>query len=624
MNLIQTTYKTKESAQFALGLLVKYIYSCLIDADRLDAYLFNANEQYEHFVTDWDNLIHTFEKNIQKLFEGSIQKFGAESKIVKIRQSVSSQCKEAAIKNTGIYHLSVPTGGGKTLSSLRFALNHCKVKNKKRIIYVIPYLSIIEQTASELRKILSLQENSDLILEHHSNIIPPDDEEWQEIRKLATSRWDKPIIITTMVQFLETAMSSKGSELRKFHNMSDSVIIFDEIQSLPIKSIHLFNETVSFLSKLCNSTILLCTATQPLLDKTERANLLLENNPSLVDCDKAFEDIKRTHILPIEEKDVDGFAAFISGKADICGNCLTIVNTKKSAREVFDKLKNKNGFLIYHLSTSMCPAHRNEVIAKIIKIRKETPDEKIICISTQLVEAGIDFSFSCVVRATAGLDSVAQAAGRCNRNGESENPQNVYVIPLKGENLDKLVDIKSGKEITERLVRENKNVDLLDPTIMREFYRYYFYVRKDLMDYPTNDGGTIYDMLSFNNMGLGNYKNRTGSNYNCIIAHAFRTADENFYVIDKNAESVVVLYDSAEKLIEIYNKQPKDRITKEKLDIIKKLQKYSVSLYSYEMENLASAISILDEEIGIKILNRIHYSEYVGVVFETTPKIYIV
>jgi CRISPR-associated endonuclease/helicase Cas3 len=432
--------------------------------ERRDTYLFDINKHCNPEDTDWDSLIDIFEEGLQELLEKNIQKFGTESKIVKIRQTVSDQCKEAATKKTGIYQLSVPTGGGKTLSSLRFSLHHCKAENKKRIIYVIPYLSIIEQTASEIRKILNLSENNDILLEHHSNIVLPDDEEEQEIRKLSTSRWDKTIVITTAVQFLETVMSSRGGDLRKFHNMSDSVIIFDEVQSLPIKSIHLFNETITFLAKFCNATILLCTATQPQLDKTERNNLLLEDNPNLIDCSNLFEELRRTRIVVLEEKNIDDFGAFISEKADVLGNCLAIVNTKKSALEVFERLKGKSDFEVYHLSTAMCSIHRTETISKIKDALSNK--RKIICVATQLIEAGIDISFSCVVRAIVGLDSIAQAAGRCNRNGESESPLEVYVIPLKGENLDKLQDIKAGKEITERLIRNSKGADLLDSTIM--------------------------------------------------------------------------------------------------------------------------------------------------------------
>ena len=613
MSSIGKAYKTLESAQFAIGLFVKYIYSCLIDADRLDAYLFDIGKQYEPIVMDWDNLINIFEEKIQQ--------FSTESKIAAIRQTISEKCKEAAGKETGIYQLSVPTGGGKTLSSMRYALHHCKRKNKRRIIYVIPYLSIIEQTAAEFRKIFDLQDENDIILEHHSGIVMPDDEKEREIRKLASSRWDKPIIITTMVQFLETIMSARGSDLRKFHQMSNSIIIFDEIQSLPVKTIHLFNETVSFLAKICNTTILLCTATQPLLDKTDRKNLLLEDTPELISCDKMFDEIKRTVIVAVEERDPEAFADFIEEKARKNSDCLAIVNTRKTAREVFDRLKGISDFEVYHLSTSMCSVHRAETITQIKKALESK--RRIICVTTQLIEAGVDISFSCVVRASAGLDSVAQAAGRCNRNGESVKPKEVYIIPIKGENLDMLADIKSGKDITGRLIRENESADMLNPDIMEQFYKYYYFNRGNIMDYPV-DTGSIYDMLSCNNTGMGNYRNRTGRYCQSIIAQAFHTAAEEFCVIDKKTESVVVLYGEAEKLKDDYNKQPKGIITKEKLNIIRKLEKFNVSLYHWEIGELTGAIDVLDEETGIKILDKFHYSRETGVVLETDPSDYIV
>ena len=611
LDKIKRTYKSKESAQYALGLLTKFIYSCLIDADRLDAYQFDTEDYSTHDAVDWNRLTSAFELNLKKRNDGS--------EIASIRQAVSDKCKDAATKGTGIYLLSVPTGGGKTLSSFRFALHTCK--NKKRIIYVIPYLSIIEQTVSEIQAILGLDNINDIILEHHSGIVAPENEDKQELRKLSTSRWDRPIIITTMVQFLETVMSARGSDLRKFHNMSDSVIIFDEIQSLPVKTVHLFNETVTFLSKFCNSSILLCTATQPLLDKTERHNLLLDTNPYLIDCVDLFNNLKRTEIVSEKEKDIDAFSTLISEKAELEGNCLAIFNTRQSAREAYYRIKDIYGFTVYHLSTSMCSAHR---AATIDKIRAALDTNKnIICVSTQLIEAGIDISFSCVIRASAGLDSVIQAAGRCNRNGRSDQPKKVYVISLKNESLDKLEDIKTGRDITNRLIRENENDDLSNPELLKQFYKQYFYDRRRYMDYPTNAEESVYEMLSLNKAGVLNYRNRTSQNCSSLIAHAFQSADENFCVIDKKGKSVVVPYGEAENLIEQYTSQPKGVITKTKFDIIKQLEKYSVQLYTWEIEKLGSAISVMDDETGILILNKLHYKDTLGVVYDTDPTDYI-
>lgn len=608
---IEKAYQDKNSANFALGMFIKYLFSCLVDADRLDAYLFGINEAYSYQPTNWDALVDIFENNISR--------FSNTSKINIIRKSVSDKCKAASDTSTGIYQFSVPTGGGKTLSSLRFALYHCKKHEKKRIIYVIPYLSIIEQTSKSLSNILNLPEDNEVIFEHHSNTIEPENEKTSEIKKLAAERWDNPIIITTMVQFMETVMSAKSGKLRKFASMADSVIIFDEIQSMPIKAIHCFNEVVTFLFKILNSTIILCSATQPTLENTQRKNLMLQENAKLIDCTDDFQDIKRVTVSVKSEKDFQTASDFIFEKAQVNGNCLVIVNTKKSALEIYNLLKIKStDFKILHLSTSMCPSNREKIIDTMKDCLKK--HKKIICVSTQLIEAGVDISFSCVVRAMSGLDSIAQAAGRCNRNGESVAPMTVYTFPLKDENLDKLIDIRSGKEITAQIIQnQTSDYDLLDEAIMTKYYKKYFAHKDGQMDYPTSDGETIYAMLSGNNYGKENYKNKTGNQFSHYISQAFRCADENFSMIEKNTKSVIVIFGESESLINEYRKQPVGILTKEKFKILKKLQKYSVSLYEWQMKKLIEqkAVSILDQETGIVILNFDYYSKETGIALES-------
>lgn len=268
---IKSLRLSKDSIYFYLGLLVKLIYSRLVDADRTDAACFETRKQYRPNAVDWQNLISRLDK--------SMRSFDSSSEINRIRHQINEQCCLAGARETGIYRLSIPTGGGKTLASLNFALHHALKTGKRRIIYVIPYLSITTQTAKTFRDVLGLNSDSDVLLEHYStagmqrsadvadNASSEFEDAGEHQRKLAAERWDNPIIVTTMVEFLETVMSARGTKLRKFHNMADSVIIFDEIQSLPMNTINLFNEIVSFLSKITNSTILLCSATQPLLEK---------------------------------------------------------------------------------------------------------------------------------------------------------------------------------------------------------------------------------------------------------------------------------------------------------------------------------------------------------------------
>lgn len=334
---IKSLRLSKDSIYFYLGLLVKLIYSRLVDADRTDAACFETRKQYRPNAVDWQNLISRLDK--------SMRSFDSSSEINRIRHQINEQCCLAGARETGIYRLSIPTGGGKTLASLNFALHHALKTGKRRIIYVIPYLSITTQTAKTFRDVLGLNSDSDVLLEHYStagmqrsadvadNASSEFEDAGEHQRKLAAERWDNPIIVTTMVEFLETVMSARGTKLRKFHNMADSVIIFDEIQSLPMNTINLFNEIVSFLSKITNSTILLCSATQPLLEKTKRENLLLSEKPDLIAETESYEDkLRRTRIVAsAENKSCDELGQIIHGT--LTGNQAIVVWAIKRPEE---------------------------------------------------------------------------------------------------------------------------------------------------------------------------------------------------------------------------------------------------------------------------------------------------
>ncbi len=616
--LMHAGFYKQESLYFSLGQYVKYIFSRLVDADRLDAGNFSSHQHFTLHKPDWQQLVDSFEKNISA--------FDNTSPINQIRSEISDECLTAADRTTGIYKLAVPTGGGKTLASLRFALHHALRTQKSHIIYVSPYLTITTQTTQSFRKILDLPEDSDIILEHYSSVMNSDDENngkedgsTVNRRKLAAERWDNPIIVTTMVQFLETVMSSHGTKLRKFHNMANSVIVFDEIQSIPVNAINLFNEVVSFLSKILNCTILLCSATQPLLDKTDRRNLLLSENPDLIeDSDKYAVALKRTNIVPIpQEKDLDELADFVMERAKENGNCLAIVNLKSEARKLYQHLEELDAdgeFVLVHLSTSMCGKHRANELKNMIKLLES--HQPIICVSTQLIEAGVDISFACVVRAMAGLDSILQSAGRCNRNGESKEAKNVYVVPIKNERgLEKLKDIKLGKEITNRLVRDHPGVDLLSDDMLNEFYGLYFAPRQTEMDYPIDSSHNIYTMLSSNEYDRNRYLDRTSKRYGHQLAQAFRTASDQFHVIPNLTKDVIVDYGDSMALLEQFRKGD----MKTKIKTLHLLQDYSVSLFDYEIEKLSEvhAISVIDSEFGISSLDKQYYKKEYGVVLET-------
>lgn len=606
---IKSLRLSKDSIYFYLGLLVKLIYSRLVDADRTDAACFETRKQYRPNAVDWQNLISRLDK--------SMRSFDSSSEINRIRHQINEQCCLAGARETGIYRLSIPTGGGKTLASLNFALHHALKTGKRRIIYVIPYLSITTQTAKTFRDVLGLNSDSDVLLEHYStagmqrsadvadNASSEFEDAGEHQRKLAAERWDNPIIVTTMVEFLETVMSARGTKLRKFHNMADSVIIFDEIQSLPMNTINLFNEIVSFLSKITNSTILLCSATQPLLEKTKRENLLLSEKPDLIAETESYEDkLRRTRIVAsAENKSCDELGQIIYQQARKNGNCLAIVNLKKEAREIFqclERLDVNHEFELIHLSTAMCGRHRTDCLNRIGALLDPGNPKPVICVSTQLIEAGVDISFACVVRAMAGLDSIMQAAGRCNRNGESVEPKNVYVYPLKDEDSMEryLPDIAMGKQLTLQIMENYPGKDLLSSNILEQYYDMLLR-KKDgngkggYTDCPirgrAEGATTAYDLLSFNECDRSQFTNTTGGKYGLCFAQAFQTVSDNFHVIPDVTHNVVVPYGQATELLDMLHRGE----LSEKISVLRRLQEYTVSLFDDDYRDLTGNQAIV-------------------------------
>ena len=627
-----------ESKFFYLGLLAKYIYSRLVDADRTDAASFESRTTYQPKIVQWEELISKLDKKMSG--------FDSTTSINAIRSKISQACRQASDRKTGIYKLAVPTGGGKTLASLNFAMRHAQKQGKRRIIYVIPYLSITTQTSQTFRDMLDLSENNDLILEHYSSAMNEtieeitkertDEEKEEESakskkRKLVAEQWDNPIIVTTMVQFLETIMSARGTNLCKFHNMAESVIIFDEIQSLPTDTINLFNGIVSFLSEILDSTILLCSATQPLLEQTNRDNLCLASEPNLIKLNEHDLGLfKRTNIVAsTKDKDCDELAEFAFDRARENGNCLIIVNLKSKAKNIYQalrKLDEDKQFDLIHLSTSMCGKHRKDQLDHIRNSFKSSEAKPIICVSTQLIEAGVDISFSCVVRAMAGLDSILQAAGRCNRNGESPTPKNVYVFPVKDEKgLSYLPDIKLGKELMSQLIREYPDEDLLSDAMLTEYYRRYFARlqpddRKQFskMDYPLKGFHTsAYDLLARNRMWRGTYKNRRGADFPYYYAQAFKTVSDNFHLIPGAACNVVVPYGNSKEILDLLSVSD-DMGTRYKA--LHSMQDYTVSLFEWEEQSLreSHAIDLVDDTFEIYALDQEYYNEEYGLAVEAS------
>lgn len=622
LTTINRINETAKFGHFAAGMLERYLFSCVIDADRYDTYAFMEGKEAQLDIDKlplWNELADALEtklKNYPKL-----------SRIDLLRQEVSISCKNFAVNKPGIYQLSVPTGGGKTLSSLRYALNHAKNFNKDRIFYIVPFTTIIDQNAKEIKDILG---RADIILEHHSNLVVDNK---QEEYKLLTERWDNPMVLTTMVQFLETLFSGGTQGVRRMHNLANSIIILDEIQSIPIKCINMFNSAINFLAGVCNATIILCTATQPLLSSTKIPLKLSENSNIISDMHEKFKQFKRVNL--VDKMIIGGYSAtmlkdFVLNIMDRLDSVLVILNTKNAAKEVFNELKKVNGelpkekqYLICHLSTGMCPSHR----MKVLKYTREklNQHERVICISTQLIEAGVNISFGCVVRSLAGLDSIAQAAGRCNRHGETDC-SDVYIVNVQGEDVSKLVDIKEGQECTKRVIdefKEDPNMfdnDLLSPKAMERYYKYYFYNRMNEMNYTLskpNSDKSMYDLLSENNEAVNAFKGRNGYKPELMLKQAFKTAGNNFQVIDQNTVGAIVPYEEGEELITLINGACDLGELKQYL---KRAQQFSVNLFEADKRKLEAMGGL----IGLKgntviAIRREFYTVDVGVTFDKAP-----
>lgn len=610
--------------QFAAGMIEKYLFSCVIDADRYDTYTFMRGKDKKESIDKSD----LWNKLSEKL-ENKLKDYPKFTKIELLRAEISISCKNFAENKPGIYQLSVPTGGGKTLSSLRYALEHAKKFNKDRILYIIPFTTIIEQNAKEIKDILGYE---DMILEHHSNLINDcdiEEDDYRESYKLLTERWDSPIILTTMVQFLDTLFSGGTQGVRRMHNLANSVIIFDEIQAIPIKCVNMFNSALNFLTDICNTTIILCTATQPLLSKATMPLKLSENTNIISNIHEKFQQFKRVNL--VDKMIIGGYSTldlrdFILDNMEKVESILVILNTKNAAKEVFNELKKANNYLskekqylIFHLSTGMCPDHRMNILKEV---REKLGHDRVICISTQLIEAGVNISFGCVVRSLAGLDSIAQAAGRCNRHGE-KTCSDVYIVNVQGENISKLVDIKEGQQCTMRVLQEFKdnpdifNDDLLSPKAMERYYKYYFYNRMGEMDYtlpkPDNDK-SMYDLLSVNKDGSSAFNSRNGCKSELMLKQGFKTAGKNFKVIDQNTTGVIVPYGDGEGLITLINGQCSLGELKQYL---KRAQQFSVNIFETDkrkLEQMGGLIGLKDNEIIV--LRKEFYTEDAGVTFE--------
>ncbi|MEM7314406.1 MAG: CRISPR-associated helicase Cas3', partial [Planctomycetota bacterium] len=554
-----------------------------------------------------------------------MSELSAKHSIDTFRESISKQCKDSAARPQGAFTLSVPTGGGKTFSSLRFALHHADKHNLNRIVYVIPYTSVIEQNAKAIRKALA-DRHRDLVLEVHSNLT----RRKQTFRdKIVAANWDAPILITTMVQFLESLFGSGTRGARRMHQLAKSVIIFDEIQSLPLKCTHLFNQAANFLVGQCSSTVVLCTARQPRLNKVDEkwGRLRLSDNPEINRYTRQdYQQLRRNEIHDATKPGGwgnDEICQLVVEQTAKSGSCLVVTNTKSMARKIFEEVQLNTANSpteVAHLSTNMCAAHRKAVL-HLVKKRLDSK-RPVICISTQLIEAGVDISFGSAVRFLAGLASIAQTAGRCNRH-EIENRGEVFVLNPAQENLRGLPEIQAAAECTKRLFADFADApaafdhDRIGPKAIDWYYENYFFSREKEMRYRVDSSQLGYEdsLVSLLGPNSSAYQRQTQLHPKApslCFRQSFMAASRIFDVIDAPTEGVIVPFGRRGK--SMLRRMHNEQFQNQPYRLIRDLQEFAVNVFPNDFLTLQKnrAISPVSDQLNIFELDPQFYDAQFG------------
>lgn len=527
---------------FATAFYIRMLYSCLVDADYIDTETFMNGDagrgNYEPLSALCDKLTAYISKWNNPTREIDI-----------LRQKILNSCIEKASAPRGIFSLTVPTGGGKTVASMAFALNHAAANSMKRIIYVIPYTSIIEQNAKVFRDILG-QEN---VVEHHSSVsyeLSENADELEYRSALATENWDAPVIVTTAVQFFESLYANRSSKCRKLHNIANSVIIFDEAQMIPSNNLRPCVAAIAELVRAYNATAVLCTATQPAIDE-----MLLEysKKESVVelcpDVDGMFEKFRRTSFEKEGRLTTDELVSRLESQQQV----LCIVNTRKFAQEVYEALPSEGRF---HLSTLMCPVHRKQ---KLDEIRERLKSGKTCrVVSTSLIEAGVDVDFPRVFREMAGLDSILQAAGRCNREGKRSAESSIVTVFESENKVNKLIAV--NRDAAEETVR-----DWTQPNTTSTIERYF----KAYRDFLRNDDKS--GVIAASEKGISG----------CGLP--FEWIAKEFKLIDQNTFTVYISVGEGKELISRLRDGERSR------ELYRKAGMYSVSIYENHFNALINA-----------------------------------
>ncbi|AAM72368.1 MAG TPA: CRISPR-associated helicase Cas3' [Chlorobaculum sp.] len=560
--------QTQNGGAELVHLWIRMLYSCLVDADFLDTERF-MNPETSELRPNGVDLAMLKERFDQHM---SLKESGAsDTPVNRARKEILRECRQKGVSlEPGLFSLTVPTGGGKTLASMAFALEHALKHDKKRIIVVIPYTSIIEQTAAVYREVFG----DDAVLEHHSNLDPSRE---TPASRLATENWDAPIIVTTNVQFFESLFAARSSACRKLHNIVNSVVVLDEAQMLPTDFLQPIVSVIKMLSAHFRTSVVLCTATQPVLSgKVGTGKDILKGfddgrvRELMADPEKLFGIFQRVRVRMLGQADQRHEWAEIARRLCEPEQVLCIVNTRKDCRELHDLMPDGT----VHLSALMCPEHRSTVIAELKS--KLVAGEPVRVVSTQLLEAGVDIDFPTVYRSFSGLDSIAQAAGRCNREGKLEHGDVVVFNPPNPSPSGRL---RKAEQAAQELFR---TVPELAASLMPEaFRRYFMHYFSGLNGFDTKG---IMDLLASNDAAR-------------YFQIQFRTAARKFKLIDDTLQhGIIVRYRNGKANIDALIDQLRFGGPNRKL--MRQLQRYSVNVYDPDLKKLIEN-GLIEEVHGV-------------------------
>ena len=608
----------QDAGNDGMAFMLRFFFSCLVDADFLATESFMSPERGATREPWPEDILN---RMLDTLEEYMADKFGppGEDPVNQARENVRRDCIAASNNPSGFFTLTVPTGGGKTLSSLLFALRHALENSQRRVILVIPFTSIIKQNADVFRDVfasLSKELRREIVLEHHSKFDPVKE---TEANRLAAENWDAPLVVTTNVRFFESLFANRTSACRKLHRIARGVVIFDEVQALPAPLLHPILRGLRCLVHDLNATAVLCTATQPALERREGFHIGIpsdEVTEIIQDKTSLFQTLGRVvceNIGPLGDDEL--ISHIVENSPD---GCLLVLNTTKAAQTLHEKLGGHVNAL--HLSARMCPRHVMLVLARAKRLRER--GFPVVLVSTQLVEAGVDISFPVVYRAGCGLDSFAQAAGRCNRNGELRDSDNhrvkgkAFLFQPTDHPIPKgLADLAANAAVTRTQILPNLgDRDLLHPDLVRTYFEHAIWQAG-----PKTHGWDKHRLVS----GEACFP----PNASDLKTYRFKTAAERFRLIDSNTHPVLIPWGPKGQRLckEIRDLDKQHRVPKR--NHFRSAQQFTVQVYDGEWQQLKSALSFhCDEAFAILDHPEAGYHPQTGLVRPETshdPNAYI-